>query len=73
MGDFGRLPSGARSDIKPFKSQISQVNIDTLKYLITVSPIAPETFENQREDGQYGVTRKWLSDAKQYWSGEYDW
>ena len=73
MSDFSKLPSGARSDIKPFQSAISQVQLDTLKYLIQVSPIAPETFENLREDRQYGVTRKWLSDAKQYWSTEYDW
>ena len=73
MSNFGKLPRGAKLDFKPFKSEISQVNIDTLKHLVQLSPIAPETFENLREDGQYGITRKWLSDAKDYWSTDYNW
>lgn len=74
MADFSKLPSGAKLEFKPFKSEVSSVDIDTLKHLIQLSPIAPETYENtKRDDGQYGVTRKWLSDAKQYWSTEYNW
>ena len=73
MADFSKLPSGAKLEFKPFKSEISQVNIDTMKHLIQLSPIAPETFENLRTDGQYGITRKWLSEAKDYWQTKYDW
>ena len=73
MVDYGNLPAGAKAKITPFKSEIPDKDLEKLKQLIEIAPIALPTFENLREDGQYGVTRKWLIDAQKYWANEYNW
>jgi microsomal epoxide hydrolase len=73
MGDYSKLPPSTKLQFTPFKSKISDEQLQKLKQLIELSPIAPPTFENLQEDGQYGVTRKWLMDAQRYWANEYSW
>jgi microsomal epoxide hydrolase len=73
MADYSKLPSDTKLDLTPFKSHIPDSKLQKLRQLIELSPIAPPTFENLREDGQYGVTRDWLMTAQKYWSTGYNW
>lgn len=69
---FAQLPDGAK-DIKLFSVNISDQDIEDFKQLLKLSKVGPDTFENTQENGRYGVTAKWLSEAKDYWLNKYDW
>jgi pimeloyl-ACP methyl ester carboxylesterase len=63
------LPDSA----KPFTLNVSDKDIAEWRQLLQLSKLAPETYEGRQEDGRWGVSRKWLSDAKDYWLNKYDW
>ena len=58
---------------KPFTLNVSEQDISEWRQLLQLSKLAPETFETQQEDRRFGVTHKWLSEAKDYWLNKYDW
>lgn len=64
-----KLPDSA----KPFTLSISDNDLDEFKQLLKLSKLGPQTWESSQEDGRFGVTRQWLSDAKDYWLTKYDW
>ncbi|KAF1835734.1 epoxide hydrolase-like protein [Decorospora gaudefroyi] len=57
----------------PFTLNISDQDILEWRQLLQLSKLAPETWEGQQEDRRYGVTRKWLAEAKDYWLNQYNW
>lgn len=61
------------SSAKPFTLNISDQDIDEWRQLLKLSKLAPETWEGSQEDRRYGVTRKWLAEAKDYWLNTYSW
>ena len=73
MGDYKKLPSKAKVKPTPFEAKVSEDKLSEFKQLIKLSPIGPATYENQQEDRKWGMTRKWLSDAKEHWHTKYDW
>ena len=73
MPGFDALPSGVVSKPKPFELHVPDQDLEDFKQLLKLSPIASVTFENQQEDRRFGVTRKWLSDAKEHWLTKFDW
>jgi hypothetical protein len=73
---FGAVPTGAEQQPTPFELHFSDQKVEDLKTLLRLSPIAKETYENLQDNGshgKFGVSRKWVVDAKKYWEGEYDW
>ncbi|KAI4953675.1 hypothetical protein J4E91_002523 [Alternaria rosae] len=58
---------------KPFTLNVSDQDVSEWRQLLQLSKLAPETWEGQQEDRRFGVSRKWLSDAKDYWLNKYDW
>jgi microsomal epoxide hydrolase len=70
---FGKPPPAANPSPAPFTISIPDDKISELKVLIKVSKIGPKTYENQLEDRPYGITREWLSHAKEKWEKEFDW
>ncbi|KAL1795018.1 hypothetical protein ACET3X_006834 [Alternaria dauci] len=58
---------------KPFTLNVSDQDVSEWRQLLQLSKLAPETWEGRQEDGRFGVSRKWLSDAKDYWLNKYDW
>lgn len=58
---------------KPFTLNVSDQDISDWRQLLQLSKLAPETYEGRQEDRRFGVSRKWLSDAKDYWLNKYDW
>jgi microsomal epoxide hydrolase len=58
---------------KPFKLNVSDQDLSEWRQLLQLSKLAPETWEGRQDDGRFGVTNKWLSEAKDYWLNKYDW
>ena len=73
MANYDNIPSSATLKLIKFQSSVPDSEISKLKQLVELSPIAPPTYENLREDGVYGVSRKWLLEAQDYWAHKYDW
>ncbi|CAF3994402.1 unnamed protein product [Adineta steineri] len=70
---FTNLPRSATVQPTPFKVSIPQSNLDELKTLIQLSKVAPLTYEGSQEDRKYGVTNKWIREAKEKWEKDFDW
>jgi microsomal epoxide hydrolase len=59
--------------VKSFRLNISEHDVQDWRQLLKLSKLAPESWEGSQEDGRYGVTRRWLLEAKDYWLNTYDW
>jgi microsomal epoxide hydrolase len=73
---FGEVPASAKQQPTPFEVRVENQNLQDLKTLLRLSPVAKETYENLQDDGshgKFGVSRKWVVDAKKYWEEEFDW
>ncbi len=59
--------------IRPFTISHSQSQVDDLRTLLRLSPLAPAVFENDpKRDGKYGVSRQWMENTRDAWLG-FDW
>ena len=74
---FDNFRSQASLKPQPFKAEVSHLELEGFKLLLRVSPIGPKTHENQVTDVKdytsWGITRKWLEEAKEHWINNYDW
>lgn len=70
---FAAIPPQAQVQPEPYTLRIPDHEIQDFKTLLKASKIGPETFENVNPDGGYGVSRQWLSDAKDAWLNTFDW
>jgi microsomal epoxide hydrolase len=70
---FTNSPRSATIQPTPFKVSILQSVLDELKTLIKLSKVAPPTYEGSQEDRKYGVTNKWVREAKEIWEKDFDW
>ncbi|KAF5524013.1 putative epoxide hydrolase [Colletotrichum aenigma] len=69
---YGTVPAGAPKQPEKFTLRIPDQEIADFKKLVELSKIGPDTYYNQQEDRRFGVTRKWLINAKETWL-KYDW
>jgi microsomal epoxide hydrolase len=73
---FAIVPAGAREQPEPFELHIAGRKLRDLQVLLKLGPVAKQTYENLQDDGghgEFGVSRKWVLDAKKYWEEEFDW
>ena len=70
---FGQLPHTVVGELEPFHLQVPEQNIMDFKALLSLSRIGPPTWVNQQQDGEFGVSRQWLSTAKDVWLSQFDW
>lgn len=74
---FGTLPGAAASQVDTFQLHVPDNEVADFKTLLQLSKLGPETYENRastRESGKYyGITRDWLSNAKETWLDKFDW
>ena len=70
---FSTIPAKALKKPEPFKAEIPEREIEELKQLLKLSKIPKPTYESLQEDGKYGVSHKWMSEAKRVWEDEFDW
>jgi microsomal epoxide hydrolase len=61
------------SSAKPFTLNISDQEISDWRQLLQLSKLGPNTYENTQKKENFGVTKEWLSNAKDYWLNKYDW
>ncbi|KAH8078649.1 hypothetical protein HD553DRAFT_143594 [Filobasidium floriforme] len=65
--------SAARIPIQPFTISHSEQEIDDLKTLLRLSPLAIDTYENRSEHAhKFGPSKEWMQDMKSSWM-EFDW
>lgn len=70
---FATLPTNATLQPTPFKVSIPDSDIKELQTLLEISKLAPDTFEGSQKDRKYGVTNKWIREAKETWQNDFDW
>ena len=73
MAGFDVVPQAASLRVNKFEAAVPENELNDFKQLLRLSKLAPETYENLQEDRRFGVTRKWMSDAKQHWEYVFDW
>ncbi|CBX99556.1 hypothetical protein IAQ61_005189 [Plenodomus lingam] len=73
---FSKVPEGATQQPTPFELHVDEQKLQDMKTLLRLSPVAKETYENLQDDGshgRFGVSRRWIADAKKVWEEEFDW
>lgn len=71
---FKTAPSSAAQKPEPFELHVDQQKLLDFQTLVRLSPIAKDAYENQEEqDGKFGVSRKWMQEAKNVWQNHFDW
>lgn len=73
MPNYAELPTGVTLETEIFKVAIPHDQQQDLLNLVRASKLGPQTYENTGEDGKYGLTYKWISEAKSYWENSFDW
>ncbi|EUC37785.1 hypothetical protein COCCADRAFT_33094 [Bipolaris zeicola 26-R-13] len=72
---FGIVPNDAQQTT-PFELHVEEEKLQDFKTLLKLSPIAKETYENKQDEGghgRFGISRKWIVDAKKEWLETFDW
>lgn len=72
-GTFGKIPAGALKSPIPFKIAIPESQLAEFRTLLELSRIAAPTYESLQEDGKYGLTHKWITEAKDHWLNNFNW
>ena len=70
---YDTIPSKATLKPESFTAHVSDQDLSDFKQHLKWSKIGPQTYENLKEDRQFGVSRQWLADSKAYWETKYDW
>jgi microsomal epoxide hydrolase len=70
---FGQVPTNATAGIALFKVSIPDRSLEELHTLLSLSKLAPVTYEGLQQDRKYGITREWLEQAKSFWLNDFDW
>lgn len=73
---FSIVPASVQQQPAPFELHIEEQKLQEFKTLLKLSPIAKETYENKQNEGghgKFGVSRKWIVDAKKQWLEVFDW
>lgn len=70
---FTKLPASVTLQPTPYKVAISDAKLEELQTLLKYSKLAPDTFEGSQEDRKYGVTNKWIREAKETWENVFNW
>jgi pimeloyl-ACP methyl ester carboxylesterase len=69
---FSNLPGGVLKTPEKFTLRVPDQDLEEFKQLLKLSKIGPETWYNKQEGGRFGVTREWLTNAKDAWL-RFDW
>ncbi|KAM3441230.1 hypothetical protein MY4824_001681 [Beauveria thailandica] len=73
MSDYSMLPAAATLAVHPFTAHASEEKVQHFKQLLELSPVGPAVYENTQNGRVYGMTRKWLQEAKKHWLQDFDW
>lgn len=72
---FAKPPHSVSADgaLSQFNVSISDDQIQNLKTLLKLVPIAAPNYENSQDDRRFGSPRQWLVDSVDYWQNKFDW
>lgn len=70
---WDKIPSKASLKLNRFEAHVSDDELSEFKQLLKLSKIGPKTYENQRTDRHFGISREWLEKAKAHWETKHDW
>lgn len=76
VAPFANVPKYAKTQPTPYKVSVSEEKLSEFKQLLKLSRIGPETYETLNanpEEGKFGITRRWLIDAKKEWETNWQW
>ncbi|ODH19659.1 hypothetical protein ACO22_06163 [Paracoccidioides brasiliensis] len=71
--DYSTAPSSAVKIPEPFRIEIPEQQLGEFKTLLRLSKIPMPTYESTQEDGRFGISHKWMMEAKRFWEEEFDW
>ncbi|KAL3469130.1 Alpha/Beta hydrolase protein [Aspergillus californicus] len=70
---FSTVPINTPCTPEPFTLHVPETDIDEFQQLLRLSKIGPPTWWNQHDNGQFGVSRDWLTQAKETWLSDFNW
>ncbi|KAH7036014.1 Alpha/Beta hydrolase protein [Microdochium trichocladiopsis] len=70
---FSAIPSKAVGKPVPFTLSVPEEALNEFQILLKLSKIGPSTWWNQPGDGQFGLSREWLTRAQETWLAKFDW
>jgi len=65
------IPANATLKLTPFQASISDESLAELNTLLKVAKLPPDTYEGRH--AAFGVTHKWIKEAKAHWETAFDW
>lgn len=72
MASYANLPANRKSTPAGFTVSVPDQQLSDFRKLLELSKIGPKTYENELTDGQFGISRDWLVQAKAEWE-RWDW
>ncbi|KAL4867462.1 hypothetical protein BDV12DRAFT_186641 [Aspergillus spectabilis] len=70
---FNSIPRGIPGKPEPLTLRVPDKDLAEFLDLLRLSKIGPATWWNQHNDGRYGLSREWLSEAKETWLSTFNW
>lgn len=72
---FSTLPASASTSVKPFTVAIPDEDLQNMRSLLKLTPVAAACYENSLPEGdrRFGLSREWLLEAKTEWENSFDW
>jgi pimeloyl-ACP methyl ester carboxylesterase len=65
-----QIPTGARSEIDPFRVEVAQEDLDDLRRRVLATRLPTRELVSDRSQG---VQRETIRELARYWTSEYDW
>lgn len=70
---YSTIPPNATLSPTPFTVNVPEQSLTDLSTLLRLSKLPPATYESSQEDRKYGVTMKWMEEAKEQWQNSFNW
>jgi microsomal epoxide hydrolase len=70
---YNSVPSKALKQPTPFIVDIPEAELSAFRKLLKRSRISRPTYESLQADGKFGITHKWMTEAKEHWLNKFDW
>lgn len=71
--EFNTLPSNIPGKPEPFTFRVPEEELVEFRELLKLSKVGPSNWWNQQKNLQFGVSREWLTEAKETWLTSFDW
>ncbi|KAJ5624637.1 epoxide hydrolase [Penicillium lagena] len=73
LSSFNTPPKNVSGTLEAFTLHVPEEDLSKFQELLKLSEIGPATWWNTQQDSQFGVSREWLSQAKNTWLNKFTW